>query len=104
MSTNRVAVSAEDVDTAVRLSVSALSQPLPAGAARAEAAWWGGGRGRAGEVPFAWDPPADLCDRVLARLFRDVPADTDRWQVLLWATGRAELPGRPRLTSWRWYG
>ncbi|GAB3431385.1 hypothetical protein GCM10027569_78560 [Flindersiella endophytica] len=53
---------------------------------------------------LAWNPPAGLCDRVLARLFRDVPADADRWQALLWATGRAELPGRPRLTTWRWYG
>jgi hypothetical protein len=51
-----------------------------------------------------WDPPRDLCERVLARLFRDVPADADRWHALLWATGRAELPGRPRLTTWRWYG
>ncbi|MET9015866.1 MULTISPECIES: hypothetical protein [Streptomyces] len=51
-----------------------------------------------------WTPPADLCDRVLARLFPDAPADTDRWRTLLWATGRSELPGRPRLTTWRWYG
>ncbi|MEU7363000.1 MULTISPECIES: hypothetical protein [Streptomyces] len=51
-----------------------------------------------------WTPPADQCDRVLARLFPDAPADTDRWQTLLWATGRSALPGRPRLTTWRWYG
>ncbi|POX58433.1 hypothetical protein C3492_38060 [Streptomyces sp. Ru62] len=51
-----------------------------------------------------WTPPADLCDRVLVRLFPDAPADTDRWPTLLWATGRSELPGRPRLTTWRWYG
>ncbi|GAA1709771.1 hypothetical protein GCM10009765_68780 [Fodinicola feengrottensis] len=51
-----------------------------------------------------WDPPADLCDRVLARLFPDAPAGGDRWQVLLWTTGRVELPGRPKLTEWRWYG
>ncbi|MEV8635805.1 maleylpyruvate isomerase N-terminal domain-containing protein [Streptosporangium sp. NPDC051023] len=51
-----------------------------------------------------WEPPADLCARVLTRLFPDAPADTDRWHTLLWATGRSELPGRPRLTSWRWYG
>ncbi|MEU2154545.1 hypothetical protein ABZ532_05910 [Streptomyces sp. NPDC019396] len=53
---------------------------------------------------IGWTPPADLCDRVLARLFPDAPTDTDRWRTLLWATGRAELPGRPRLTKWRWYG
>lgn len=51
-----------------------------------------------------WNPPADLCDRTLARLFPEAPAEGDRWQTLLWATGRAELPGRPRLTSWRWHG
>ncbi|WAU83023.1 hypothetical protein O1Q96_27055 [Streptomyces sp. Qhu-G9] len=53
---------------------------------------------------ISWTPPADLCDRVLVRLFPDAPTDTDRWPTLLWATGRAELPGRPRLTKWRWYG
>ncbi|MFD7323801.1 hypothetical protein ACFV9D_22315 [Streptomyces sp. NPDC059875] len=52
-------------------------------------------------VPF--DPPAGLCDRVLTRLFPDAPTDTDRWPTLLWATGRGELPGRERLTSWRWF-
>ncbi|MFB6814270.1 VOC family protein [Streptomyces sp. NPDC056347] len=52
----------------------------------------------------AWNPPSGLCDRVLARLFPDAPADTDRWAVLRWATGRAELPGHPRVTSWKWHG
>ncbi len=52
----------------------------------------------------AWEPPADLCDRALVRLFPDAPTGTDRWRTLLWSTGRAELPGHPRLTSWRWYG
>ncbi|WP_406380703.1 VOC family protein [Streptomyces sp. NBC_01618] len=51
-----------------------------------------------------WTPPAGLCDRVLARLFPNAPKDADRWAVLLWATGRAELPGRPRVTSWQWHG
>lgn len=53
---------------------------------------------------LSWTPPRDVCDRVLARLFPDAPADEDRWQVLLWCTGRAALPGRERLTSWRWDG
>ncbi|MCM2414872.1 VOC family protein [Streptomyces sp. RKAG290] len=52
----------------------------------------------------AWTPPADLCDRVLARLFPDAPDDGDRWTVLLWSTGRADLPGRERVTSWKWHG
>ncbi|MFJ6013624.1 VOC family protein [Streptomyces sp. NPDC092952] len=50
----------------------------------------------------AWNPPAALCDRALARLFPDAPADADRWAVLRWATGRAELPGHPRVTAWKW--
>jgi hypothetical protein len=50
-----------------------------------------------------WDPPADLCARVLTRLFPDTPADALPWAALLWATGRADLPERPRLNDWRWY-
>lgn len=55
-------------------------------------------------LSLSWTPPNDLCDRVLARLFPDAPADEDRWTVLLWATGRADLPGRERVTSWKWHG
>ncbi|MFC1403955.1 MULTISPECIES: DinB family protein [Streptacidiphilus] len=51
-----------------------------------------------------WRPPADLCARTLARLFPDAPADADPWTALLWCTGRTELPGRPRLSTWRWHG
>jgi hypothetical protein len=50
-----------------------------------------------------WEPPADLCARVLSRLFPGAPADAPPWAVLLWATGRGDLPGRPRLGEWRWY-
>ncbi|WP_069743209.1 VOC family protein [Streptomyces sp. EN23] len=53
---------------------------------------------------LTWEPPAALCDRALGRLFPDAPAGGDRWAVLLWATGRAELPGHPRRTAWRWDG
>ncbi|MEV7373950.1 maleylpyruvate isomerase N-terminal domain-containing protein [Streptomyces sp. NPDC090301] len=53
---------------------------------------------------LAWNPPADLCSRVLTRLFPDAPSSTDPWPTLLWATGRGELPGHPRLTTWRWHG
>ncbi|GGV65410.1 hypothetical protein GCM10010277_72690 [Streptomyces longisporoflavus] len=53
---------------------------------------------------LAWAPPADICARVLVRLFPDAPHDTDPWPTLLWATGRADLLGHPRPTSWRWYG
>ncbi|MEV0649574.1 hypothetical protein AB0I28_30385 [Phytomonospora sp. NPDC050363] len=52
---------------------------------------------------FAWTPPPQLCARALYRLFPEAPADTDPWATLLWATGRGELPGHPRLETWRWY-
>lgn len=55
-------------------------------------------------LSLSWAPPQDLCDRVLARLFPDAPADEDRWAVLLRSTGRADLPGRERVTSWKWHG
>ncbi|MFJ4836559.1 VOC family protein [Streptomyces sp. NPDC088746] len=55
-------------------------------------------------LSLSWAPPRDLCDRVLARLFPDAPDDDDRWTVLLWSTGRADLPGRDRVTSWKWHG
>jgi hypothetical protein len=50
-----------------------------------------------------WEPPADLCVRVLNRLFPGAPADVLPWAALLWATGRADLSDRPRLSEWRWY-
>ena len=53
---------------------------------------------------LAWVPPADLCSRALARLFPEAPGTTDPWLTLLWATGRAELPGYPRRATWRWSG
>ncbi|MGW6918421.1 maleylpyruvate isomerase N-terminal domain-containing protein [Kitasatospora sp. NPDC054939] len=46
-------------------------------------------------------PPAGLSAAVLARLFPDAP-DGEPARVLLWCTGRAELGGRPRRTSWTW--
>lgn len=52
---------------------------------------------------LTWEPPAGPCSRALRRLFPDAPRDTEPWPTLLWATGRGELPGRARLTSWRWY-
>jgi hypothetical protein len=51
-----------------------------------------------------WTPPDDLCRRALARLFPDTEVDAGPWLSLLWATGRAELPGHPRRTTWRWDG
>ncbi|MFB6894408.1 maleylpyruvate isomerase N-terminal domain-containing protein [Kitasatospora sp. NPDC056327] len=59
----------------------------------------------AGGLGLPWDPPADVCRRTLARLFPDVAPHPGAgpWPTLLWATGRAALPGRPRRTEWRWY-
>ncbi|MDX6356368.1 MAG: hypothetical protein QOF98_3271, partial [Streptomyces sp.] len=53
---------------------------------------------------LTWEPPADVCARTLYRLFPDVPGGGEPWETLLWATGRAELPGRERRAEWRWYG
>ncbi|MFF2349853.1 maleylpyruvate isomerase N-terminal domain-containing protein [Kitasatospora sp. NPDC058115] len=48
-----------------------------------------------------WRPAERLTAAALARLFPDAPAG-DPVDVLLWCTGRGELDGRPRRTSWRW--
>lgn len=48
-----------------------------------------------------WRPPAALAEIVLARLMPDV-APGDAGAVLLWATGRIELDGRPHAGGWRW--
>lgn len=49
-----------------------------------------------------WIPDGDMCRSVLDRLFPDAPTDTDPWPTLLWATGRGDIPGHARLSSWRW--
>jgi hypothetical protein len=46
-----------------------------------------------------WLPPQPLCATVLARLFPAAP-EGDPVAVLLWCTGRADLDGRPHVTSW----
>ncbi len=54
---------------------------------------------------LALDPPREVCERVLARMFPEQAADVegaDPWDGLLWATGRIELPDQERRTSWRW--
>ncbi|MDX2825397.1 N-acetyltransferase [Streptomyces ipomoeae] len=50
-----------------------------------------------------YEPPAELCESVLARLFPDVRPGDDPWVTLLWATGRCDLPGRAPVTEWRWH-
>ncbi|REG01582.1 mycothiol maleylpyruvate isomerase-like protein [Asanoa ferruginea] len=58
----------------------------------------------AGTLGVTFQPPADLCQRVIDRLFPDLPEHPDPWERLLWATGRGMLPGHPKRDSWRWDG
>ena len=48
-----------------------------------------------------WVPPRDLAEVVVTRLLPDAPQGQAP-DVLLWATGRADLEGHPRVTSWVW--
>lgn len=51
-----------------------------------------------------FEPPAELCERVLRRLFPWAPPEPDPWQGLRWANGRTALPGRERLgADWVWH-
>jgi hypothetical protein len=50
-----------------------------------------------------FEPPADLAEAVLRRLFPEVDPVTDPWQQLRWANGRIELDGAPRREQWRWF-
>ncbi|MEU2059591.1 GNAT family N-acetyltransferase [Streptomyces sp. NPDC013455] len=52
---------------------------------------------------IAYEPPADLVESVLTRLFPHVRPGPSPWPTLLWATGRGELPGRAPVTDWTWY-
>jgi hypothetical protein len=56
----------------------------------------------AAALGLPWAPPPAPAAATLARLFPDAPADGDPWTALCWATGRGELPGRPRVTAWRY--
>jgi hypothetical protein len=58
----------------------------------------------AGTLGVTWQPPADLCQRAIDRLFPDLPEHPDPWERLLWATGRGTVPGHPVRESWRWDG
>ncbi|PRW63751.1 hypothetical protein CEP50_09080 [Actinopolyspora mortivallis] len=50
------------------------------------------------KAPAAWSGTAGRP----YRLFPDAPGTTEPWRTLLWATGRADLPGHPRRDTWRW--
>ncbi|KOG16079.1 GNAT family N-acetyltransferase [Streptomyces viridochromogenes] len=51
---------------------------------------------------MAYEPPAELPEFVLTRIFPHVQPGPDHWRTLLWATGRGDLPGRAPVTEWRW--
>ncbi len=51
---------------------------------------------------IAYEPPAELCEFVLTRIFPHVRPGPSPWPTLLWATGRGGLEGREPVTAWRW--
>lgn len=49
-------------------------------------------------------PDLAVCGSVVARLFPWAPTGADGWTTLLWATGRATLPGVPDVDeNWMWH-
>ncbi len=62
------------------------------------------GQDVAGGFGLELAPDRSLCSRVLNRLFPDLAdAPEQPWQLLLWSTGRIDLPGRLRVKArWRW--
>jgi uncharacterized protein (TIGR03083 family) len=53
-------------------------------------------------VPF--EPPTELAEATLRRLFPWAAPDVAPWPELLWANDRMDLPGRPRPGSgWVWH-
>lgn len=48
----------------------------------------------------SWRP--ERCAPVVARLFPDAPTHPDPFALLLWCTGRGELPDVPRRDRWQW--
>lgn len=48
-----------------------------------------------------WRPPEALSQLVVDRLVPDAPQGRAS-DLLLWATGRADLEGRPRVSEWVW--
>jgi len=54
-------------------------------------------------LELTYQPPdADLCARVIDRLHPDLEPHDDPWTLMLWATGRADIPNRDRVQRWRW--
>ncbi|MGW6932035.1 hypothetical protein ACWGE0_18420 [Lentzea sp. NPDC054927] len=51
-----------------------------------------------------WRPKPEPCALVVERLFPDAPQHSDPVALLLWCTGRGELPGVPPREQWQWHG
>ena len=49
-----------------------------------------------------YEPSREIPAWLLTRLDRDLPDHDDPWELLLWATGRGELPGHDPVRRWRW--
>ena len=49
-----------------------------------------------------WLPPEPLCQVVVDRLLSESPRGRAS-EVLLWAAGRADLEGHPRVREWGWH-
>ena len=55
-------------------------------------------------LTLPYEPDAGICERVLARLHPGVqPGKESPWSMLLWSTGRGNLPGREQVKRWRWW-
>ncbi len=54
-------------------------------------------------LALSFAPAPELSRATLRRLFPWAPNGADPWQALLWANGRADLPGQERQTGWRWH-
>ncbi|MEV8378161.1 hypothetical protein AB0P21_35815 [Kribbella sp. NPDC056861] len=65
------------------------------------------GKDLADGLALRYEPSAEVCLRVLTRMFAhrsDELADlgADSWTALQWVTGRVDLPGRPSVQPWKW--
>lgn len=54
-------------------------------------------------LKLAYEPDVGVSERVVARMFPDVLPDNESpYALLLWCTGRRDLPGREPVKRWRW--
>jgi hypothetical protein len=63
------------------------------------------GKDIADGLGLPYDPPEDICAKVLARMFAhqtDELSTVAPWAALQWASGRSELDGLARLENWKW--